>query len=257
MKRKIVGMIGLPMLAVMIAGCGVEMVDTGYRGVKTHYGKVQQESLPEGLYFYNPISQDFIEMDVRTASHEYETITYTKDIQQAAIKVVLMANLKKDAVHLMYQDYGWYWEEKLLTPSLNGALKTVIGKWDAVDLIANRDKARAEIETMLSESLNSKNVEVIRFELVNVDFADEFEKAVERKVVAIQDAKAEQNRTVQVQEQARQTVIAAESEAKSMRIRADALTQNKALVEYEAVQKWNGILPTMMLGNSTPFIQVK
>ena len=41
-----------------------------------------------------------------------------------------------------------------------------------------------------------------------------------------------------------------------MSIRANALTKNRALVEYEAVQKWDGKLPSYMLGNSVPFINI-
>ena len=41
-----------------------------------------------------------------------------------------------------------------------------------------------------------------------------------------------------------------------MSIRANALTKNKALVEYEAVQKWDGKLPEYMMGNSIPFINL-
>ena len=41
-----------------------------------------------------------------------------------------------------------------------------------------------------------------------------------------------------------------------MAIRANALAQNKALVEYEAVQKWNGKLPIYMMGNAIPFINL-
>jgi DNA-directed RNA polymerase subunit K/omega len=51
--------------------------------------------------------------------------------------------------------------------------------------------------------------------------------------------------------------VSAEAEAKSMAIRANALTQNKALVEYEAVQKWDGKLPQYMMGNSVPFVNLK
>ena len=42
-----------------------------------------------------------------------------------------------------------------------------------------------------------------------------------------------------------------------MSIRAHALTQNKALVQYEAVQKWDGKMPTYMMGDSVPFINIK
>ena len=48
----------------------------------------------------------------------------------------------------------------------------------------------------------------------------------------------------------------AEAEAKSMAIRAKALSQNKSLVQYEAVQKWDGKMPQYMLGSSVPFINV-
>ena len=41
-----------------------------------------------------------------------------------------------------------------------------------------------------------------------------------------------------------------------MAIRANALTQNKALVEYEAVQKWDGHLPQYMMGNTVPFLNM-
>ena len=41
-----------------------------------------------------------------------------------------------------------------------------------------------------------------------------------------------------------------------MAIRAQALTQNKSLVEYEAVQKWDGKMPQYMLGDSIPFINI-
>ena len=62
---------------------------------------------------------------------------------------------------------------------------------------------------------------------------------------------------MQIEEEAKQKLISAEAEAKSMRIRATALTQNKALVEYEAVQKWDGKMPQYMLGGSVPFINIK
>ena len=41
-----------------------------------------------------------------------------------------------------------------------------------------------------------------------------------------------------------------------MRIRARALSANKNLVEYEAVQKWNGVLPTYTGGGAMPFIKI-
>jgi hypothetical protein len=42
-----------------------------------------------------------------------------------------------------------------------------------------------------------------------------------------------------------------------MRIKATALERNQKLVEYEAVQKWNGELPQYVGSGSIPFINIK
>ena len=41
-----------------------------------------------------------------------------------------------------------------------------------------------------------------------------------------------------------------------MQIRSQALAQNRGLVEYEAVQKWDGVLPVYMMGDAVPFINM-
>lgn len=92
--------------------------------------------------------------------------------------------------------------------------------------------------------------------MVEINYSDVFERAIESKVTAEQEALKAKNKTVQVEEEAKQKVIAAQAEAKSMAIRAQALSQNKSLVEYEAVQKWDGKMPQYMMGNTVPFINI-
>jgi regulator of protease activity HflC (stomatin/prohibitin superfamily) len=112
--------------------------------------------------------------------------------------------------------------------------------------------------TAIRDNLAERNVEVSRFEITDISYTHEFENSVEQKVIAQQKAIEEQNRTKQIEEQARQKVLSAEAEAKSMQIRAQALEQNAKLVEWEAVQKWNGVLPQYMLGGgAVPFINIK
>lgn len=43
-----------------------------------------------------------------------------------------------------------------------------------------------------------------------------------------------------------------------MSVRAAALEKNPKLVDYAAVEKWNGVLPqTMMGGGAVPFINLQ
>jgi prohibitin 2 len=250
--------IAIAIFVVSVAGCGIKVVDTGHRGIETRFGRVVSESLPEGLYFFNPFTSQIQEMDTRVQRQDGETDTYTRDVQQAAIKYTLNYRLQQNAAHIMYRDIGRDWEQKLIPQVVLGTLKEVVGKWDAVDLIANRDKAGTAAFDAIRSNLAERNVEVSRFEITDISYTHEFENSVELKVIAQQKAIEEQNRTKQIEEQARQKVLSAEAEAKSMQIRAQALEQNAKLVEWEAVQKWNGILPQYMLGNGAmPFINLK
>jgi prohibitin 2 len=251
---------GIAIVAIVVlsfAGCGIKVVDTGQRGIKTRFGEVVSESLPEGLYFFNPITSNIVEMDTRVQRFDGETDTYTRDVQQAVIKYTLNYRLQQNAAHLVYRDIGREWENRLIPQVVLGTLKEVVGKWDAVDLIANRDKAANTAYESIRGHLADRNVEVSRFEITDIAYTREFENSVEQKVIAQQKAIEEQNRTKQIEEQARQKVLSAEAEAKSIQIRAQALEQNAKLVEWEAVQKWNGVLPQYMLsGGAVPFINL-
>ena len=146
---------------------------------------------------------------------------------------------------------------KVLMPVVEGTIKDIIGKWNAQDLVANREEATNDILEKLVVQMRDKYINVTGFQIININYSDVFERAIESKVTAEQEALKAKNKTVQIQEEAKQKVISAEAEAKSMSIRANALTQNRALVQYEAVQKWDGKMPQYMMGNSVPFINIK
>ena len=252
----VVTIIVLFVIAVLLCN-PIVVVGVGERGVKVTLGKVSPESLGEGMHFIMPYVQKIAKMDVKTQKYTTQTHVYTKDIQQARISYVVNYNLVADSAFRMYQEVGMDYVSKVINPVLEGTIKDVIGKWNASDLVANREEATRDILVKLHDQLTSRYVNVTSFQIVDINYSEVFERAIESKVTAEQDALKAKNKTVQIQEEARQKVISAEAEAKSMSIRANALTQNKALVEYEAVQKWNGILPQYMMGNSVPFVNLK
>jgi len=120
--------------------------------------------------------------------------------------------------------------------------------------VGKRDEARTKAEAEVIKNLATNHITATRLDFVNLDFDDAYEKAVEAKVVAVQRAAEAKNKTVEVEEKARQTVLAAEADAKAMQIKSNALKENKSLVEFNAVEKWDGKLPQYMMGNSVPFI---
>lgn len=238
-----------------LSACG-EIIDTGNRGIETRFGEVVGNPLPEGFYFYNPLTSNIFEIDIKTQKWEGETETYTKDVQQAKLHFTVNYRPDPNKVGDIFKSVGVGFADKLIPQVITGSIKNVVGKWEAVELVSNRDKATAAIESTARAVLATNGIEVSRIEITNISFAKEFEKAVEEKVVAVQSAAKAENKTKQIQEEARQRIISAKAEAESMKIRSEALSQNKSLVDYEAVQKWDGKLPQYMMGNSVPFLNL-
>ena len=247
----------LILFVIFVIFCNpVAIVGVGQRGVKVTLGRVSTQSYQEGVHFVTPFISKIKVMDVKTQKVNITTEVYTKDIQQARISYVINYNLIPQYAHQMYREVGMDYVDNILMPVVEGNIKDVIGRWNAQDLVANRAAATADILSKLQNQLKSRYINVSSFQIIDIDYSDVFEKAIESKVTAEQEALKAKNKTVQVQEEARQKLISAQAEAQSMKIRATALSQNKALVEYEAVKKWDGKLPEYMLGNSVPFINV-
>jgi len=250
------GVAAVIVLSLAVSSC--QTVDTGHRGVKITFGKVEQKSLPEGLYFVNPFTTNVVEMDTRIKKWSAKTATYTKDIQQADVGFVVTYRLRPDAAHKMYQSVGQDWVNQLLPQVVSSSIKDEFGRWNAVQVVADRTTVADRISGVIGKHVGKRDIILESFEITNIDFSDAFESAVEAKEVAVQTAIGEQNKTKSVEERARQRVISAKAEAESMRIRSAALEANARLVEYEAVQKWDGKLPTYMLGGGAmPFLPVK
>lgn len=248
----VLGFLVLTMLSPFV------IVDTGHRGIVTKFGEVIGEPLEEGMHFRMPFVDHIIEIDTRTQRQDDKTVTYTKDVQQVTVASTVNYNLKRTAAGDVYKDVGVDWENIILSPALNGIIKETIGKWDAVDLVENRDKAANDILESLKVALDPRGVTISNFEIIDVKFNKQFEEAVEAKVTAVQHAAEAKNKTIQVEEEARQRVIAAKADAEALRIKNIALAQSPRLIEYEAVKKWDGKLPVQMIpGSSVPFINLR
>ncbi len=232
------------------------IVGVGERGVKVTLGRVSPQSFSEGVHFVTPFISKIKVMNVKTQKVNISTEVYTKDIQQAKISYVVNFNLQPENAYKMYRQVGMNYVDTILMPAVEGIIKDVVGKWNAQDLVANRASATKEILNKIQTQMKVRYINVTSFQIIDIDYSDVFERAIESKVTAEQDALKAKNKTLQVQEEAKQKLISAQAEAQSMKIRATALSQNKALVEYEAVKKWDGKLPEYMLGNSIPFINL-
>lgn len=249
----------LAITSTILTGCGFKTVDTGNIGIKKRFGQLVGEPLPPGLQLYNPFTSSVEEFDVHEQRVEGKGACNTKDTQ--VVEILYMATFAPEApfVFDIYRQYGTNWiEAASIHAIIEAQIKIAIGKHDAGELVNHQDEAARSSFIAVKDALQEKHVRLGTLSFRNIDFSHEFEKAVESKVVAEQSAKQAKNKTIQIEEEAKQTVLSAKAEAESMRIKSQALAQNKGLVQFEAVHKWDGKLPVNMYGSQPlPFLNVK
>lgn len=255
--KKIVLTVVIALLVIIFGFSSFYTISSTQRGILTTFGKVSSKSIGDGLHAKIPFIQNVKKVNVQTQKIDDNTISYTKDIQSAELSFVVNYDFQLDNLVDLYTKVGFNYETKILSPIIEGVIKDVVGTFNAAEIVENRDNVRNKIEIQLINKFPSQYFSNIRFQIVNIDYDDQFEKAIIEKQVAEQNALREKNNTVRIQEEANQQIIKAEAEAKAIQIKADALAANPKIVSYEAVQRWNGALPEYMLGDAVPFINLK
>ena len=251
--------IGVPVVGVLIFLIFLSpltLIGAGHRGVATEFGKVQETVLNEGFHFINPIWR-IRKFDVRTQKVETESEAASKDLQSVHTTIAINFSVKPDTVHLLFQETSGMYEVTLISPAIQEAVKAATSKFTADELITKRSEVK---EMMREELAKRESMRFFRIEDVNIidfKFSKSFNASIEKKVTAEQDALAAKNKLEQTRYEAEQKIVAATAEAESIRIQSQALSNNAALVELEAVRKWNGILPQYMMGDTIPFINLK
>jgi regulator of protease activity HflC (stomatin/prohibitin superfamily) len=180
------------------------------------------------------------------------------------LSAVANYNIKSNKVINLYNKIGTLnkslFEETIIFPILQSTIRNEMGKWTAEQVITEKERIATRIFESLQKAQEEGGLDGIisfsNFEVISLNLDEAYEAAVRAKVIAEQQAKTAENRTKQIQEEAKQKLIQAQAEAESMKVRSEALSKNKSLVEYEAVQKWDGRLPQYMMGNTIPFINI-
>jgi regulator of protease activity HflC (stomatin/prohibitin superfamily) len=243
-------------LAIIFASIGISsftIISAGHTGVQITLGEVNRLPLIEGVHFVNPISQ-VKNVDVRLQKAELKAANAgTKDLQVVHTDIVVNFRLDPLKVPHIYKEYGLNVDEKVLGPGINEAFKSVTGHYTSEELVTKRDLVSAEILQHLIAKMSPFNITVSNISLVNFGFSQAYQQAIEDKVISAQKtAKAEQD-LARIKVEAASRIAQADGEAKAIAIQAAAIQSNggENYVKLQWIEKWDGKMPSTMLGGDT------
>ncbi len=269
--------VGILALIFMIAQSAFVIVDAGHVGVVKRLGAVQQRHLNEGFHLKLPVIDEVIQLDIRLRKVSNDSISASKDLQTVRTEVSIQYSLNGDIAPVSFQKIGirQVIESTLIEPAIQESVKSVTALYTAEELITQREqvklKIQEEVEQFIEITLDRKQVSaalsIANVAITDFAFSKEFNRAIELKVKAEQEALQAKNektrRVTQAEAGAAEKKLAAEAEAYQISIeskaRADAIKReasalkgNPALIQLRMAEKWNGELPKFTSSNSIP-----
>lgn len=247
------------------------VLPTGYTGILTTFGRVEDASLEAGFRTKLPW-QEVVQMDNREQKENFDLEAFSKDIQETKVALSVNYALNKEKAQTLYKGVGVKYSEILIAPRVKETTKNVMSKYNAEELISKRDALSNQICEALNAELNDYGLDVFSVSVEDIDFTDAFTNAVEAKQVATQDklrAQTQQEqKTMEAQQAAERDKIEANAKAEVQKIEADAAAYavkiaaeaqaeanekvNKSitneLIDYVYATNWDGKMPTTMVG---------
>jgi regulator of protease activity HflC (stomatin/prohibitin superfamily) len=179
----------------------------------------------------------------------------SKDLQVVTSSIALNYHLDPLAVNKIWQEVGKDYNNRIIAPSIQEAVKATTAKFTAEELIIKREEVKEQIKENLYNRLSENHIIVDELNITSFDFSEAFNEAIEAKVTAEQlKLKAERD-LERIKIEADQKVAEAVGKATAIRIEAQALSANPKIVELRWIEKWNGETPEYW-GGATPFMGI-
>lgn len=152
----------------------------------------------------------------------------------------------------------FYWlEENVIKPKLKSALALTTSQYTPVQVYStSREEIQSAVLTRMKKDIESFHLVLEQIDIREVYYNSEYEKAINEKKLQEQKALMLVEVTKQKEELRKQAEIdkdikitESQGEAEALRIKGQSVASNPKIVELEWIDKWDGKLPTYMLGN--------
>ena len=289
-KESVIGAITSVVLGAAIAlfGMSFVIIPSGYTGVKTTFGQIAEETLPNGFNWKTPFIESIEivnnkQQDAGFAQKDSKIWGETSEkvpVYMADVTVTYQIDNEKSA--WIYANVSDYKSQLISDAMVASALKNA-----AVQFTAEQVTVRSNIEPTaqkeLQESLNNKYgenvVHILKVVINNMDFEDSYNEAINQKNLAAKQAEAQaiqnqieidkatkdaETQRIAAEAQATAETAKAQGEADAIRIKAEAEAEaNRKLSESltdnvlrnKLYDKWNGELPKVS-NDSAPLVSI-
>ena len=283
---RIVGAVILALFLLITILSSFTIIPSGYTGVRTTFGQINNDIVPNGFAFKIPYVQHIQKVNNKQQEVTFNDTIWGESSERTVVymtDVVVTYRINPEYSAWIYANVNDYKQNALPATLVASAMKASMVSLEASN-VTNRSKIEPIAMQNLQDAIDRKYggervITIVNVNINNMDFEDSYNDAIAAKQVAqlqyekqqienqtainVANAEAEQKR-IAAQAEADKQVIAAQAEAESILAVAEAqaeanrklaasLTDN--LIEYEKIQAWDGELPKVT-GSTNSFVGI-
>ena len=223
-------------------------IKSGEVGLKVRFGKIIDTSLSEGFNFKIPYVEKIVKVNIKVQKVELKTESSSKDLQTITTQLAVNYNVEKKSAPTLYKNVGDEYEKIILLPAIQESIKAVMSKFTAEETITKRNQVSDLCLGEIQNKVKKYGINIDDFNIIDLDFSQEYSKAIEEKQVAEQKVLTAKQQLEKAKIESEKKVVEAEAEAKANQLKKQTLTNEIIIQEF--IEKWNGELPKVSNGNS-------
>ena len=263
--------IGLVVIVIGVLTSCIKQIDAGQIGVKSMFGKVQDDVISSGLNFVNPLV-NVNTIDVRTQNYTMSGVhaegevagddairVLTADGLEVVIDLTVLYRVQSSEAPKIVREIGYDFKNVIVRPITRTKIRDNAVYYTAVDLYSvKRDEFQSRIFKTIEENLKQRGLVLEQLLVRNIVLPATVKASIEDKIKAEQDAQKMQFVLQKEKQEAERKRVEAQGIADYQKIISSGLGDKQ--LQYEQIQVMKGLITSpnakviIMGGGKSPVI---